>query len=69
MSAQSSGDMLDMQIYDGETFEDTFQSEFAKHQTKDSSIQSLFCLDKCNSMDDLNTVLKQVFHLMSSFIC
>ncbi|CAL9101377.1 unnamed protein product [Musa textilis] len=69
LSAQSSRDMLDMQIYDGETFEDTFQSEFAKHQPEDSSIESLFCLDKSNSMDDLNTVLKQVFHLMSSFIC
>ncbi|CAL9199923.1 unnamed protein product, partial [Musa hybrid cultivar] len=59
MSAQSSRDMLDMQIYDGDTFEDTFQSDFAKHQPEDSSIESLFCLDKCNSMDDLNTVLKQ----------
>ncbi|XP_064985878.1 two-component response regulator ARR10-like isoform X5 [Musa acuminata AAA Group] len=59
MSAQSSRDMLDMQIYDGDTFEDTFQSEFAKHQPEDSSIESLFFLDKCNSMDDLNTVLKQ----------
>ncbi|CAL9771392.1 unnamed protein product [Musa acuminata subsp. burmannicoides] len=59
MSAQSSRDMLDMQIYDGDKFEDTFQSEFAKHQPEDSSIESLFSLDKCNSMDDLNTVLKQ----------
>ncbi|CAD5186257.1 unnamed protein product [Musa acuminata subsp. malaccensis] len=59
MSAQSSRDMLDMQRYDGDKFEDTFQSEFAKHQPEDSSIESLFSLDKCNSMDDLNTVLKQ----------
>ncbi|URE43395.1 REC [Musa troglodytarum] len=68
LSAQSSRDMLDMQIYDGETFEDTFQSEFAKHQPEDSSIESLFCLDKSNSMDDLNTVLKQAFICSFSLI-
>ncbi|KAJ8479885.1 hypothetical protein OPV22_023612 [Ensete ventricosum] len=59
---QSSRDMLDMQVYDGETFEDTFQLMFTKHQPEDSSMESLFCLDKCNSMDDLNTVLKQPHH-------
>ena len=61
---QGSGDSMDLQSCpDGEIFKEISNSDLTKHPSEHSPSETAFDIDKCDSMDDLDTFFKQVHKL------
>ncbi|XP_073104802.1 uncharacterized protein [Elaeis guineensis] len=57
---QGSGDSMDLQSCpDGEIFKEISNSDLTKHPSEHSPSETAFDIDKCDSMDDLDTFFKQ----------